>query len=233
MKPTLSIPLQIKSLNKREFEGHGSVFGNTDLGGDVVKPGAFKNSLAKYKNSKSLPLMFWMHDPSRVPGKWLEMSEDENGLYVKGQLADTPLGQEIHTLLEMDAVRGLSIGYQTLDQDWNDDGSRVLKELDLWEVSVVSLPMNPLAQVAMAKSQLSSAGEYVPTAREFERTLRDVGCSIKTAKQIIAKCYDGEQRDVAPVTEDEAQRDVVDCLKALEESLLAAQLKKVTRRLQP
>jgi len=190
MNQKLTIPLQIKALKDREFEGHGSMFGNVDLGGDVVVPGAFKRTLAKHRKDGALPQMFWMHDPSRIPGKWLSMSENEDGLVVKGVLADTPLGDEVHTLLEMEAVRGLSIGYQVTDQDYDKDGNRLLKEIDLWEVSVVSLPMNPLAQVTHAKSQLSASGEYVPTSREFERTLRDVGCSQMVAKRIVSKVFD-------------------------------------------
>src|SRR6056300_360109 len=127
MKSNLTIPLEIKALNDGEFEGHGSVFGNEDLGGDVVVPGAFQRSLKTHKKTGSLPQMFWMHDPSRVPGKWLEMEEDARGLKVRGVLADTPLGNEIRTLLQMDAVKGLSIGYRTIDQDYLEDGSRALK----------------------------------------------------------------------------------------------------------
>lgn len=223
MKPTLTVPLEIKSLENREFEGHGSIFGNEDLGGDVVLPGAFKRSLKQHAKAGSKPQMFWMHDPSRVPGKWLDMREDDNGLHVKGVLADTPLGDEIRTLLKMDAVRGLSIGYQTLDQDYDSEGRRLLKELELWEVSVVSLPMNPLAQVAHAKSQLSGAGEYVPTSREFERTLRDVGCSQRVAKTIISKVYEGQERDVPPEAEDE-ERDALCALKELQDLLIARQI---------
>ena len=219
----LTIPLKIKNLSDREFEGHRSIFGNEDLGGDVVLPGAFKRTLAQHRKAKSLPQMFWMHDPSRVPGKWVSMGEDDDGLKVKGVLAETPLGDEIRTLLQMDAVKGLSIGYRTVDQDFTDDGQRLLKEIELWEVSVVSLPMNPLAQVAHAKSQLSAMGEYVPTSREFERTLRDVGCSQKVAKTIISKVFDGEERDVQPEPEND-ERDVLDALKELEDLLIARQI---------
>lgn len=228
MKSKLTIPLQIKSLGDGEFEGHGSVFGNEDLGGDIVMPGAFKRTLASHRKAGSLPQMFWMHDPSRVCGKWLDMSEDEHGLKVKGVLADTPLGNEIRTLLQMDAVRGLSIGYSVKDDDWDSDGRRLLKDCELWEVSVVSLPMNPLAQVAHAKSQLSAMGEYVPTAREFERTLRDVGCSQKVAKTIISKVFEPDARDVVPDDEPEQveseERDVLGALKDLEDLLIARQI---------
>ena len=220
MKTNLTIPLQIKKLSDREFEGHGSIFGNEDLGGDVVLPGAFKRSLAKHRKAKAWPQMFWMHDSARVPGKWLSMKEDDDGLVVKGVLAETPLGDEIRTLLQMDAVKGLSIGYRTIDQDFDEDGRRLLKEIELWEVSIVSLPMNPLAQVVHAKSQLSAAGEYVPTAREFERTLRDVGCSQLVAKRILSKVF-SDTRDVEPELDDK-ESDTRDVLTDEEMEAIAA-----------
>ena len=195
MKPSITVPLEIKALSEREFEGRGSVFRNVDLGGDIVAPGAFKKSLSSHKRAGSLPQMFWMHDPSRVPGKWTDMRETDDGLHVKGVLADTPLGNEIHTLLKMDAVRGLSIGYQTTEADYDRDGNRIIKQADLWEVSVVSLPMNPLAQVQHVKSQLSAAGEYVPTVKEFERILRNAGCSRSVAKLIAYKVRSLEDED--------------------------------------
>ena len=217
-KSYLTIPLQIKRLSDREFDGYGSIFGNEDLGGDIILPGAFKRTLAEHRKAGSLPQMFWMHDPSRVPGKWLSMGEDDDGLKVKGVLAETPLGNEIHTLLEMDAVRGLSIGYMAIDYDFDEDGRRLLKEIDLWENSIVSLPMNPLAQVEHVKSQLSAAGEYVPTSREFERILRDVGCSQMVAKRMLSKIFEDEEptRDVEDSEDKESTRDVEDSTREVE-----------------
>jgi len=196
-----ALPLEIKAVDGREFVGHGSVFRNVDLGDDIVVPGAFKKTLKEHKDAGTLPAMFWMHDPSRVAGKWTDMHEDEHGLVVKGILADTPLGQEIHTLLKMEAVRGLSIGYITRNYDYDKAGNRLIKEADLFEVSVVSLPMNPLAQVTHVKSGLSATGEYVPTPREFERILRDVGCSKSVAKRIIHKLFDDEEPAVETIAE--------------------------------
>jgi HK97 family phage prohead protease len=225
MRPHLTIPLEIKSLSDREFEGHGSVFKNIDLGGDIVLPGAFKRSLAQHREAKSLPQMFWMHDPSRVPGKWLEMSEDKKGLAVRGVLADTDLGNEIHTLLKMEAVRGLSIGYVTRDQDFDKDGNRLIKEADLWEVSVVSLPMNPLAQVAHVKSRLSAVGEYVPTVREFERVLRDVGCSQKVAKVLISKMFDDSNETLVEQRDADVDDEALKAAQAVIERMQLASLK--------
>ncbi len=230
MKSNLTIPLEIKSLHDREFEGHGSIFGNVDLGGDVVLPGAFKHSLAQHEKAGSLPQMFWMHWPDRVPGKWLSMKEDKKGLKVKGTLAETPLGDEIRTLLQMDAVKGLSIGYRTVDQEFAEDGTRLLKELELWEVSVVSLPMNPLAQVAHAKSQLSAIGEYVPTLKEFERILREAGCSRTVAKNLVHNMLaKGDQREA----DDSLREAVVDMGDEvdLDESDLARAANEVAERM--
>jgi uncharacterized protein len=188
----LTVPLELKSIGDREIEGHGSTFGNVDLGGDIVVPGAFKRSLAAHRKAGTMPQMFWMHQPDRVPGKWVEMAEDGDGLAVKGVLADTDLGREMRTLAQMKAVRGLSIGYQTKDFDFDRDGNRLLKEINLWEVSLVSLAMNPMARIESAKARLSAGGEYVPTAREFERALRDVGCSKTVSRRIVAMILDGD-----------------------------------------
>lgn len=192
MNQHLTVPLQIKALANREFEGHGSIFGNVDYGRDVVLKGAFLRTLKEHGNE--LPPMFWMHDASRVPGKWTEMREDEKGLYVKGVLAKTDLGNEIHTLLKMEAVRGMSIGYMTREADYDKEGNRLLRDVDLFEVSIVSLPMNPRAQVTMVKSRLSASGEYVPTAEEFALIKREME-SVARSKGF------GRRASIALVTE--------------------------------
>lgn len=200
----LTTSLEIKALSNMQFEGHGSVFGNVDLGGDVVLPGAFKRTLAQHKSEGTLPAMFWMHDPSRVAGKWLDMSEDDRGLVTRGELAPTDLGKEIHTLLKMEAVKGLSIGYIPTLTDYTNDGVRLIKEVDLLEVSVVSIPMNPKAQIAHVKSRLSARGEYIPTdlemaelKRDTEKFLRARGFNRKLATQcalnIFSNLFDFDQ----------------------------------------
>jgi Escherichia/Staphylococcus phage prohead protease len=188
--------LEIKSLSSMQFEGHGAVFGNVDLGGDVLLPGAFTRTLAKHKSEGTFPAMFWMHDQTRIPGKWLNIEEDDTGLPVKGELAPTDLGKEVHTLLKMDAVGGLSIGYIPTEIDYASDGVRLLKEVELFEVSIVAIPMNPKAQIAHVKSRLSARGEYVPTDKELaelkrdaERHLRSKGFSRVLAMQCAKNLF--------------------------------------------
>ena len=139
-----------------------------------------------------MPPMFWMHNPELVPGVWKKMQEDETGLAVRGELVDTHLGNEARTLLQKKAVRGMSIGYKSVDVGFDNDGNRILKEIDLWEASLVSLAMNPLARVDAIKTRLSQEGEYVPTTREFELHLRDAGCSKNVARTICGRLFTEE-----------------------------------------
>lgn len=235
MTQHLRVNLELKSLSSREFEGHGSIFGNVDLGGDVVTPGAFRKSLAAHKRAGTMPQMFWMHKPDAVPGVWTAVAEDDKGLHVKGELVDTALGNEMHTLLMKKAVRGLSIGYQTVDSEFTKDGVRLLKEIDLWEVSLVSLAMNPLAKIEAVKARLSQDGEYVPTEREFENILRDAGCSRRVAARLVSKMFDGErgdgmslrspQWDAEDIDETQAKQ-ITDALDALATKIVGAAFEK-------
>jgi len=202
--------LEIKSLSSMQFEGHGAVFGNVDLGGDVLMPGAFARTLAKHKSEGTFPAMFWMHDQTRIPGKWLDIMEDDTGLPVKGELAQTDLGKEVHTLLKMDAVGGLSIGYMPTDVDYAADGVRLLNEVDLFEVSIVAIPMNPKAQIAHVKSRLSARGEYVPTDKELAELKRDAERHLRSkgfSRVLAMQCAKNLFIELAPSATPESKPD--------------------------
>jgi uncharacterized protein len=236
MRQHLSVPLEIKSKTGRKFEGYGSIFGNVDLGYDVVVKGAFKNTLKEHQSNGTMPLMFWMHQPDQVPGVWTHMEEDSKGLFVAGELVETSLGKDVNILLEKKAVRGMSIGYQTIDSDYKDDGVRLLKQVKLHEVSIVSMAMNPLAQVESLKTaRLSQSGEYVPTEREFEQYLRKMGCSRSVAVALTAKLFDGTGEVSGMLTpspsgmlesEDEEMKRVLASLSGLTENVYSTALKR-------
>lgn len=190
-----TLPLKIKKVDDQgNFEGYGAVSGNEDLGGDIIAKGAFKDTLKRYKGKEQLPMMFWQHNPDWVPGKWTAMNEDDGGLHVKGVFANTPLGNEMKELVNMGAVSGLSIGFQLMDYDYDAEDRRIIKEIDLWETSIVSIPMNPMARIKYAHSRMSEDGEFVPTQRMLEKTLREAGLSRKVAKLMVAQVPE-EQRE--------------------------------------
>lgn len=176
----ITVPLQIKSLESGQFEGYGSTFGNVDLGGDVVMKGSFKESLQRYKSEGELPQMFWMHKPDQIPGKWVDMSEDAKGLKVKGELLPTSIGNDVKILMGAKAVRALSIGFSIDSQDDYEfrDGVRLLHRINLWEVSPVSMPMNPKAKISAVKALLHKQGMGLTDfKRQLEEWFREKGLS--------------------------------------------------------
>ncbi|WP_375290400.1 HK97 family phage prohead protease [Qipengyuania sp.] len=168
------------------FSGYGSVFGNTDSYGDIVMPGAFKRTLADHRRRKSMPKLFWQHDPGRPIGKWLSMEEDDTGLKVEGQLnMNVQQGREAYALLKAVDIDGLSIGYRVVKAE-DDETEQVvrLKELQLVEVSVVSLGANDRALVSGVKS-IREGG--LPSLPEFEEFLREAGFPKSEATAIAGK----------------------------------------------
>ena len=120
-----------------------------DQGGDVVQPGAYAKSLARLRATGRTVRMLWQHDPAQPIGVWDEVREDLKGLWVSGRiLTDVDRGREAAALIGAGAMDGLSIGYRTVTAEKDAKGRRLLRELELWEVSLVTFPMLPEARVA-------------------------------------------------------------------------------------
>ena len=158
------------------LRGYGAIFGNTDQGGDMMLPGCFKESL-----SRRLPKMGWQHDCRSLPGVWEVAREDTRGLYLEGRFIDTTLGRDAYVQAKEGAIDSLSIGYRTIEADF-DNNIRLLKKVELYEVSLVTFPMNESARIVDVKH-----ANEIETIREFESFLRDVGgFSAQRAKSIAA-----------------------------------------------
>lgn len=138
------------------IRGYASTFGNMDLGFDIVDKGAFKKTL---KENMHVPVLA-DHDPTKQVGWNLSASEDNTGLAVEADLdiKNVQLAKERYSLarkaLELGAKAGISIGYSTIkaEPDSKNPSVRRLKELKLWEYSLVTFPMNTEAMVTAAKS---------------------------------------------------------------------------------
>ena len=161
----------------RVIEGYASVFGRRDQGGDVVLPGAYAVSLKAMAKADRRVKMLWQHDPAQPIGIWDEVKEDANGLWVKGRLLpEVAKGREAVALLEAGAIDGLSIGYRTVKAEKDGKGQRLLSELELWEVSLVTFPMLPEARVS-AKGD--TPGE--------DETWRDVAALLEEARETMGR----------------------------------------------
>ncbi|WP_347268814.1 HK97 family phage prohead protease [Paracoccus sp. (in: a-proteobacteria)] len=162
------------------IEGYGSIFDNVDNGGDVVAPGAFAASLAQGRKVK----MLLQHDPHDVIGVWDQVEEDGKGLRVKGRLLmQVRKAADAYELVKAGALDGLSIGYRTTEASRDRDGNRVILKAEVWEVSLVTFPMNEMARIDAVKA----AGM---TERDIERVLtQDAGLSRSVARRLMAGGY--------------------------------------------
>lgn len=147
-----NVKLEIKNVsNDGDFTGYASTFGNEDLGGDIIMPGAFTKTI---KENKNVPVL-WGHNSREVIGVNKDFSEDAKGLKVNGKLTlGVQRAKEARDLMMDKAVSGLSIGYDAIIVDWSreKEGIRILREIKVWEYSLTPFPMNPEAQVTNVKS---------------------------------------------------------------------------------
>lgn len=188
----LDLPFALKALDTRRkdggevgvFEGLAATFGERDLLGDVVEPGAFRDSLVRPERVK----MLWQHDAQAPVGVWERLAETEAGLAVRGRLIlEVRQAREALALLRAGAVDALSIGFSVPKGGARFERDKTLRRiarLDLWEISVVTFPANPKARIGRIAARAAGAG--LPTEREFERLLtRDAGFSRSQARTVL------------------------------------------------
>jgi HK97 family phage major capsid protein/HK97 family phage prohead protease len=142
------------------LSGLASVFGTVDMGGDIVRKGAFAGAMPP------LPMLA-SHDQADVVGVWDELRETDAGLEVKGRLlvADVVRAGEVRALIQAGAMGGLSIGFRATKSAPRVGGGRDLIKVDLLEISVVAVPMHPGARITSVKAL--EAGKDAMTPEEI------------------------------------------------------------------
>jgi HK97 family phage prohead protease len=209
-KKYLKVDFQVKEIvadnDNFVFEGYASTFGNKDLVDDIIEQGAFANSI-----SKDLPVL-WQHDYQQPIGILNFTKEDNHGLFVKGALpkADTFVSGRVMPQMKLGSIKKMSIGYSVDKYEIdNDNNIRILKELTLHEVSLVTFPANPLASITDLKKK-----EFKKLS-DIEDYLKLYGISNNESKKIIANIKKIEnQREVDQANQRDAG--LLD-LKAIEE----------------
>lgn len=182
---SLDCRFEVKSINADgHFSGYGSVFGVKDSYSDIVVKGAFVESLAAHKKSGTMPALLWQHNSDEPVGVFKEMLEDDHGLFVSGQLAlKTQRGAEAYELLKMGAISGMSIGYMTQEEKYDEaTGINTLSKLKLYETSLVTFPANESARVSAVKSI-----EEMKNLGDAEARLRDAGFSRTEATAFVSR----------------------------------------------
>ena len=163
--------------------GYASTFGNVDLGGDVVMPGAFTKSIQTIK-ANGIPLLAdHMASTAALLGTIYDAQEDTKGLIIRARISQAPSAQDTAVKLREGHLSKLSIGYETMEDAYveMDDGRKVreLRDVKLWETSVVVFPMNPAAAISRVKSLVDALApeqrkDLYDTLVEAERAVAGV-----------------------------------------------------------
>ncbi len=165
----LDVKFDIKEISSDEgtFVGFASVYNVEDLGGDIVEKGAFTRTI----NARPSVPILWLH---KEPIGLGTLEDSDHGLIIRGKLTmAVQQAKEALALMKDGAVKGLSIGYSSVKDDVK-SGVRHLREVKLWEVSVVAVPMLPDAQIAIVKELPTESKEGRTTSKATRARLEAV-----------------------------------------------------------
>lgn len=206
-KEIKTFAFEVKAVGEEDnfftFKGYASTFNNIDYGDDVVVRGAFANSLAK---NAQVPIL-WQHQMSEPVGVSTQLYEDDKGLYIEGKMPkdDTLVSGRIIPQMKVGSIKEMSIGYITKNFDMAKDGVRILKEVDLFEISLVTKAMNSQALVSGFKSFAGTTKlPLAPRDRNWDGTqaeqrIREFTNSIEAPSQDYRKYFmyfDGQNADL-------------------------------------
>lgn len=198
-----AFPFTIKASSNDDgigrINGYGSIFGNKDSYGEIVVKGAFAEKLSELEKGE-LP-MLWQHNSEMPIGLWKNLREDDLGLLGNAELPTTINSiNEKYQMAVAGLVKGLSIGYRIKKDGYEilDDGTVLLKDLDLREISLVTFPANPLALVTGVKSITFSESE-------LSSYLKNLGLQSSSIKQAINDTFSGAIFDEKAEDDKESQ----------------------------
>jgi len=191
-----SIPFEVKEVvdvsgGGWEIAGYASTFGGEpDTYGDIIAAGAFAESLTVRKPKH----LFEHYEPI---GNTLEIREDDKGLFGRWSIIDTTRGVDAYKLAKAGVLDSLSIGYMTVEADFREDGIRVLRKVDLFEVSSVAIPANRHAVITNVKNG---------RAKPFEAHYEDVRVAVAEWAERIRTGSDLRARDGKALTLPDARK---------------------------
>jgi uncharacterized protein len=189
-----SLRLDLKALGEGmgSFSGYGAVYGNVDRDEEVILPGAFAASLDSFVRDGFIGVA---HDWDDSVATIKSASEDSYGLLIDcefhGDSESQAQRQKMLERLERGKTVGLSVGFRVLEWGYDEEKEvRTIIRGDLYEVSIVTVPANPLAVVGAAKG---ANGEL--TERGLEHILRDAGIGRGLRRNIISHGLKAALRD--------------------------------------
>ncbi len=214
-----TIAFEVEDYDEEEgiFSGYGAVFSNIDSGGDIIEPGAFTKTIAE--GTGRVKILSGHNDTLLPIGVPVELREDAKGLYMRGKISDTALGRDVKTLIKDGVLGELSIGYDPVVFDYDESGIRHLREVKLWEISVVTWAMNEQAVItgykaddfaAQVEATAQSVAEDIKAGRKISaarmKSLKEACTAMKTATKLLDKIIAEAQEDAGKGTTPQVAR---------------------------
>ena len=214
-----TIAFEVEDYDEEEgiFSGYGAVFSNIDSGGDIIEPGAFTKTIAE--GAGRVKILSGHNDALLPIGVPVELREDAKGLYMRGKISDTALGRDVKTLIKDGVLGELSIGYDPVVFEYDESGIRHLREVKLWEISVVTWAMNEQAVItgykaddfaAQVEATAQSVAEDIKAGRKISAarmmSLKEACTAMKTATKLLDKIIAEAQEDAGKGTTPQVAR---------------------------
>jgi HK97 family phage prohead protease len=223
--PVMDYKFRVKDVDESgTFEGFAAVYGNVDLGNDVIAPGAFTRTI---KNSEGRVPILWQHD-KREPIGAGRLSDSREGLILRGKLVlESDVARKAHGLMKAEVLNGLSIGYDLIKSEYDKkNDARLLKEIKVWEVSLVTFPMNPRALVSSVKSQVEGIASSVKSLYDglknghpLSQEMRDDLIRISGKLQALIATDTGNDSDASPAKNELSDSDLHSLMNTIKEIL--------------
>lgn len=189
-KDFLEFDFEIKQIEEVDnayiVKGYGAAFNNEDRGGDVILPGAFKETLRDF-----MPSFLWMHKFDTPIGAIVSAKEDAKGLFIEARCPreDTFVSGRVIPQMRIGSVKSMSIGYYAEEFKEDENYKRTISKIVLFEISPVHLPMNQQATIESVKSMDIETVKEIKSNRDFEKCLRDSGAFSRSAAVYLAKFF--------------------------------------------
>lgn len=170
----------------RTISGYAAVFNNKDKAGDILIKGCFAKSIqdrGPESQANDKIIMLWQHDQHEPIGKITKLIEDDKGLYFEAFIDDVERGNQAIKQLESGTLNQFSIGYSYVWERCEYDNERdafIVKEVVLYEISVVSIGCNGETEYLGLKAEF--ADPYEEMKNEIESIVK--GLNIRKKEEI-------------------------------------------------
>ena len=167
-------------LNSRRISGYGAIYGNKDKAGDILIKGCCAKSIQErgpQSSANDKIIHLWMHNMHEPVGKIVTLEEHDKGLYFEADIDKIDLGDRELTQLESGTLNQFSIGYSyvwdKVEYDKEQD-AYIVKEIILYEISVVSIGCNGETYYTGLKSAEDINEKEIELQQDIETCLKDI-----------------------------------------------------------